>query len=77
METERRYITYPVNHRPIINVGDELFSITYIASIHYEPAAKIWNELDPENRSFKKDNSMYFCKLIPEVEIIEETENNK
>jgi hypothetical protein len=72
-----QYITYLANRRQIINIEAELFLIKYLASLHYEPAAKIWNEIDPEHRSFKKDGSMFFCELIPEVTILEETENNK
>jgi hypothetical protein len=61
----------------IIRINDDLLAVKYTANISYETAAKEWNALNENNRSFKQGNLMYFCELIEEANIIEEEFTNK
>ena len=61
----------------IIRVNDELFLVKHMTGLHYESAAKEWNNIDSNNRSFKQNNMMYFCEIIEEANIIEEFTNKQ
>lgn len=64
-----------INH-PLLKVNDELFIIKKILDVSYESLGTEWNALSPLNKTFKKDNKVFFCELIEEIEFaIEDVEN--
>ena len=56
----------------MIKVNDDLLLIKLILDESYVELGKEWNQISSLNRTFKKDNKVFFCELIEEVETIEE-----
>lgn len=63
-------------NNPIIKVNDELFIIKRILDVAYEPLGPEWNALSPLHKTFKRDNKIFFCELIEEIEFTMENVEN-
>lgn len=59
----------------ILKIGDEKYQIVRATNLLYEVLASEWNELSPEHKTFKKDERLYFCKLVEEATIEEESKD--
>ena len=60
----------------MIKVNEDLLLIKLIMDVEYEPLAPEWNKISPLYRTFKKENKLFFCELIEEIETIEDTVEN-
>ena len=61
---------------PLIRVNDDLLLIKRIMGEPYVELNKDWNQISPLNRTFKKDNKVFFCELIEDIEFtVENVEN--
>ena len=51
----------------MLKIGDSLYLVRYILSEDYDAAAQEWNKMSELNKTFKRDNKMYFCELIEDA----------
>jgi hypothetical protein len=63
-------------NNPLIRVNDDLLIVKRVMDEAYTELGKEWNKISPLNRTFKKDNKVFFCELVEEAETIEETVEN-
>jgi hypothetical protein len=64
-------------NNPLIRVNDDLLIVKRIMDEAYIELSNDWKQISPLNRTFKKDNKVFFCELIEEAEIIEGTVENQ
>lgn len=57
--------------REIITIENDLFEIVKILKESDKPIVDTWKEYLGADKIFKKDGYLYFCVLIPELEIEE------
>lgn len=55
----------------MLKIGDSLYLVKLILNEDDDALAQEWNKMSELNRTFKRDNKMYFCELIEEA-IIDE-----
>jgi hypothetical protein len=59
-------------HKGMLKIGDSLYLVRHILSEDYDAVAQEWNKMSELNKTFKRDNKMYFCELIEDA-IIDES----
>ena len=45
-------------------------------AVEYESLAPEWNKISPLHRTFKREDKLFFCELVEEAEIVDETVEN-
>ena len=60
----------------IIRINGDLLIVRRNMSAEYESLGPEWNKISPLHKTFKQNDRLFFCELIEEAEIIEETVGN-
>jgi hypothetical protein len=56
----------------IVKINDELLIIKHVVNGGSEELAHEWNAINPLNKTFKKEDKMYFCESVEEATVIED-----
>jgi hypothetical protein len=59
-----------------IRVNEDLLMVKRVMAAEYESLAPEWNKISLLHRTFKKEDKLFFCELVEEAEIIDETVEN-
>jgi len=59
----------------MLKIGDSLYLVRYILNEDSDTVAQEWNKMSELNKTFKKDNKMYFCELIEDAIIDKNVDN--
>ena len=62
-------------HKGMLKIGDSLYLVRYILNEDSDTVAQEWNKMSELNKTFKKDNKMYFCELIEDAIIDKNVDN--
>jgi hypothetical protein len=59
-----------------IRVNEDLLMVKRVMAVEYESLAPEWNKISPLHRTFKREDKLFFCELVEEAEIVDETVEN-
>jgi hypothetical protein len=62
-------------HHGMLKIGDELYLVRHNMNESYEALGSGWNEIDPLNKTFKRDGRVYFCEKVEEAIVDEDVDN--
>lgn len=63
-------------NKGMIKVNDDLLLIKHTMNVGYESLAPEWNKISPLYRTFKREDKLFFCEIIEDAIVIEETVGN-
>jgi hypothetical protein len=64
-----------IMQREFIEISGELFEVLRMVREESQPIVDTWKEHLRADRVFRKDGYYFFCRLIEEAVIVEETES--